>query len=183
MIALSNRLNRVERYNFYWAEVELAALDAPVLVTGREIEASVDDVCVVLEDTLHGLEMPSSVTPSAFSLAGMPETQVVLRALQQELRNAGNVVQATPTKLLHGLELEAMTVLRSFMVDGEEELADCLPLGLSEFLDRWFRMTVNDASGLHRGVTDDEVNGLSSQFRRVRMPGGEGKVKKDTGQV
>lgn len=181
VIALSNRLNRVERYNFYWAEVELAALDAPVLETGREIEASVDDVCVVLEDTLHGLEMPSSVTPSAFSLAGMPETQVVLRALQQELRNAGNVVQATPTKLLHGLELEAMTVLRSFMVDGEEESADCLPLGLLEFLDRWFRMTVNDASGLHRGVTDDEVNGLSSQFRRVRMPGGEGKVKKDTG--
>lgn len=180
VIALSNRLNRVERYNFYWAEVELAALDAPVLVTEREIEASVDEVCGVLEDTLHGLEVPSSATPTALSLVGTPETQVVLRALQQELRNAGNVVQATPVKLLHGLESGAMNVLGRFMVGGEEVLAACLPPGLLEFLGRWFRMTVNDLSGVYRGVTDNEVDDLSSQFGRVRMLDGEGKVAKDT---
>lgn len=121
--ALSNRLNRGEMYNFYWAEIELAALDAPVLVTGREIEASVEDVCGVLEDTLNSLEVPSLATPSALSLVSMPETQVVLRALQQELRKAGNVVQATPAKLLHGLESEALNVLGRLMMDGKEELA------------------------------------------------------------
>ena len=104
VIALSNRLNRTERYNFYWPEVELAMLDAPVLVTEGVIKASVGLVCGILEHMLHGLEVPSSVAPSALSLVNMPETQVVLRALQQELRGAGNVVQATPAKLLHGLE-------------------------------------------------------------------------------
>ena len=110
----------------------------------------------------------------------MPETQVVLRALQQELRSAENVVQATPTKLLHGLESEVMNVLGRFTVGGEEELADCLPPGLLEFLGRWFRRTVNDLSGVYRGVTDNEVDDLSSQFGRVRMRNDEGKPKKAT---
>jgi hypothetical protein len=178
VIALSNRLNRVERYSFYWAEVELAALDAPVLVTEREIEASVDEVCGTLEDVLHGLEVPSSATPSALSLVSMPETQTVLRGLQQELRTAGNVVQATPAKLLHGLESGGMNVLGRFVVDGDEELAECLPPGLLEFLGRWFRRTVNDLSGVYRGVTDNEVDDLSSQFGRVRMLDGEGMAVK-----
>jgi hypothetical protein len=123
VIALANRLNRTERYRFYWEEAELVALDAPVLVTGRGIEASVDEVCDALEGMLNGLEVPSSATPIALSLVGMPETQAVLRALQQELRSAGSIVQATPAKLLNGLESEAMNVLQRFMGDGDQELA------------------------------------------------------------
>ena len=169
VIALSNRLNRVERYNFYWAEVELATLDAPVLVTAREIEASVEEVCGMLEDTLYGLEVPSSATPSALSLVGVPETQVVLRALQDALRSAGNVVQATPAKLLQGLESEAINVLGRFMVDVGEDLATGLPPGLLEFLARWLRRAVNDLSGVYRGVTDNEVDDLSSRLGKVRM--------------
>jgi hypothetical protein len=169
VIALSNRLNRVERYNFYWAELELAAFDAPVPVTGREIEASMEVVCSVLEDMLSGFEVPSSATPSALSLVNMPETQIVLRALQQELRNAGNVVQATPAKLLRGLESEAMSVLRRFVVDGEEELAACLAPGLLGFLAWWLKRAVNDLSGVYRGVTDNEVDDLSSRLGQARM--------------
>lgn len=169
VIALSNRFARVERHNFCWAEVELAMLDAPVLATERGIEASVDVVCGVLEDTLHGLEVPSSVTPTALSLVGMPETQVVLRALQQDLRSAGTVVQATPTKLMHRLESEAMNVLRRSIMDGNDELAIYLPPGFFEFLARWLRRTVNDLPGVYRAVTDNEVDDLSSRFGRVRM--------------
>ena len=177
VVALSNRLNRAERCNFSWAEVELAMLDAPVLATEREIEASVDVVCGVLEDTLHGLEVPSSATPSLLSLVNSPETQVVLRALQQELCSAGNVVQATPAKLLHGLESEAMNVLERFMVNRDEELAACLPPGLLEFLARWLRRTVNDLSGVYRGVTHNEFDDLSSRFGRVRMLNEEDKSR------
>jgi hypothetical protein len=169
VIALSNRLNRVERYNFSWTELELATLDAPVLVTEREIETSVEVVCGVLEDMLRGLEAPSSATPSALSLVNMPETQNLLRALKQELRNAGNVVQATPSKLLRGLEAEAMSVLGRFRVNGEEDLAACLPPGLLEFLGWWLRRAVNDLSGVYRGVMEDEVDDLSSRLGQARM--------------
>lgn len=179
MTALSNRLNRTEMYNFYWAELERATLDAPILVTGLEIEASVEDVCWILEDTLNGLEVPSLATPSALSLVSMPETQVVLRALQQELRKAGNVVQATPAKLLHGLESEARSVLGKLMVGGEDELAACLPPGLLEFLGKWLRRTVNDLSGVYRGVTDNEVDDLSSRLGRVRVLNEEDQTAKD----
>lgn len=178
--ALSNRLNRVEMYNFYWAEAELATLDVPILVTAREIEASVEDVCWILEDTLNGLEVPSLATPSALSLVSMPETQVVLRALQQELRKAGNVVQATPAKLLHSLESEATNVLGKLVVDGEEELAACLPPGLLKFLGKWLRRTVNDLSGVYRGVTDNEVDDLSSRFGRVRVLNEDDQIAKNT---
>ncbi|GAB7323612.1 hypothetical protein MBLNU13_g07102t1 [Cladosporium sp. NU13] len=106
----------------------------------------------------------------------MPETQVVLRELQQELRSAGNVVQATPAKLLCGLESEAVSVLGRFMGDGE--LAGCLPPGLLEFLDRWFGRTVNDLSGVYREVMDNEVDDLSSRFGRVRMLNEEDKAAK-----
>jgi hypothetical protein len=169
VIALSNRLNRVERYNLSWTELELATLDAPVLVTEREIETSVEVVCGVLEDMLRGLEAPSSATPSALSLVNMPETQNLLRALKQELRNAGNVVQATPSKLLRGLEAEAMSVLGRFRVNGEEDLAACLPPGLLEFLGWWLRRAVNDLSGVYRGVMEDEVDDLSSRLGQARM--------------
>jgi hypothetical protein len=177
VIALSNRLNRVERYNFYWTEAELSTLDAPVLVTEREIETSVEVVCGVLEDMLRGFEVPSSATPSALSLVNMPETQNLLRALKQELRSAGNVVQATPGKLLRGLEAEAMSVLGRFMGDGGEE---CLPPGLLEFLGWWLRRAVNDLSGVYRGVTEHEVDDLSSQLGQVRMNNDDGKTAKDT---
>ena len=66
------------------------------------------------------------------------------------------------------------------MGDGEEELAACLPPGLLQFLGRWFRRTVNDLSGVYRGVSDNEVDDLSSQFGRVRMLDGEGKAAKYT---
>jgi hypothetical protein len=150
VIALANRLNRKERYSFYWEEVELTALDAPILMTGREIEASVEEVCDVLEDMLNGFEVPSSATPSALSLVGMLETQAVLRALQQELRSAGNIVQATPAKLLAGLESETMLVLKRSKADGDQDLRTLLPPGLLEFLARWLRRTVNSLSGVSR---------------------------------
>ena len=76
------------------------------------------------------------------------------------------MVQATPGQLLRGLEAEAMSVLGRFMGDGGEE---CLPSGLLEFLGWWFRRAVNDLSGVYRGVTENEVDDLSSRFGRARM--------------
>jgi hypothetical protein len=79
--------------------------------------------------------------------------------------------------LLRGLEAEAMSVLGRFMGDGGEE---CLPPGLLEFLGWWLRRAVNDLSGVYRGVTEHEVDDLSSQLGQVRMNNDDGKTAKDT---
>lgn len=169
MIALANRLNRTERTNFYWEEVDQMALDVRVQATAREIEASVDAVCYVLEDTLNGFEVPSSATPAALSLVSMVETQAVLHALQKELRNAGIVVRATPTRLLEGLEAEAIQTLENFTGDGDGEMAAFLPPGLLEFVSKWLTRTVNFLCGVQREVSENDVSDLSAQLGQVRM--------------
>lgn len=170
MVSLNNRLKRTERDNFYWEEVDLFALDAPVLTTGRAIEASVDETCYILEDSLNGFEVPASATPSMLSFVTMPETRAVLYGLQRALRAAGgDILRATPTNLLQDLEEEGMRALMSFIGEDDLESTVILPPGLLTFFGKWLRRAVNRLSGLQREVSYDEVDDLSLQFGEVRM--------------
>jgi hypothetical protein len=111
MIALSNRLSRLEREAFCLGEADWVALDTLVMTTTCELKVSVHDVCQILLGMLGTFEVPSSATPTALSFARLPETQAVLGVLLLELRGAGDVLRATPSGLLLDLEAESMRAL------------------------------------------------------------------------
>lgn len=168
--ALTYRVDRAARDSFEWAEIESIALDGPVLETGSLIDASVQKVCLALEATLNGFEVPASANPTALALHGMPETRVVLRALQQEIQSAGGVTGATPASLLHDLEAVSMRTLDGFPKDGlDNTMESSLPPGLLVFVRTWLRRTVNYLSGVQPAVTEDEVEELTAQFDGVQM--------------
>jgi hypothetical protein len=180
MIALANRLSRIEREWFIWEEDYLVALDKPVSTAGWQIEASVHNVCQALEDTLNGFDVPSSATPTALSFVHLPETQAVLHVLQQELRGAGEVFRATPSGLLQDLETESKRALMWFIRSTDHDMTAFLPPGLLAFLGKWLRRTVNSLSGL-RYVAADEVDDLSLQLGAVRVSDRESKSMKIRG--
>lgn len=168
--ALLNRLERTARDNFCWEEVDLAAHDGPISVTGREIEASVHDICYVLEDILHGFEVPDSVMPPSLALIDVPETQVVLSALKTELRSLGGNLLISPADLFEEMQAQEMRALAEWMREGGagREMAE-LPPGLLEFIERWLRRTVNYLAGAERVVAEEEVEELGALFGGVQM--------------
>lgn len=163
-VALLNRIERTARDNFYWEEVDLYVLDGPVAARGPKMEVSVHEVCYVLEDILHGFEVPESATPPALSLVHVPETQAVLLGLQRELRSLGGSLVVTPVELLGNFKTLAMRTLGGV---GRERAE--MPPGLLELVERWLGRTVNYLAGVERVLTEAAVDDLGRQLGEVRM--------------
>jgi hypothetical protein len=174
MIALSNRLSRLEREAFCLGEADWVALDTPVMTTTCELKVSVHDVCQILHGMLGKFEVPPSATPTALSFARLPETQAVLGVLLQELRGAGDMLRATPSGLLRDLEVESRRALMWFLGSTDQNSTVFLPPGLLAFLSGWLLRTVNLLSG-NRRVAAEVVEGLSLQLGAVQVDGRESK--------